>query len=76
MEVYFKIVRYKLNRSETPQVNQFDVRALLFGGYSGFIPLFKMVYIDDRNLSSGILSMSQSALTLFPSCNGLLLWSF
>ena len=33
------LVRYKLNRFRPPQVNHFDIRALLFGGYIRFIPL-------------------------------------
>ena len=39
------LVCYKLNRFQNPQVNQFDIRALLFGGYARFVPLDKMVYI-------------------------------
>ena len=37
-------VRYRLYIFRPPQVNQFDIRALLFGGYTRFIPLDKMVF--------------------------------
>ena len=43
------LVRYKLNRFWSPRVNQFDTRALAFGGYARFIPLDKMVYRDNGN---------------------------
>ena len=36
------LVRYKLNRFQPRQVNQFDIYACLFGGYSRFIPLDKI----------------------------------
>ena len=36
------LVRYKLNRFSFARVNQFDIRALLFGGYDRFILLDKM----------------------------------
>ena len=39
-------VRYKLNRFQPSRVNQFDVRALLFGDYTRFILLDKMVLYD------------------------------
>ena len=38
------LVRYKLNVFRPPRVNQFDIHALLFGGYTRFIPLDKMVF--------------------------------
>ena len=41
------LVRYKLNIFRTPRVNQFDIRALLFGGYTRFIPLDKWSYMDN-----------------------------
>ena len=34
------LVRYKLDRLQPPRVNQFYIRARLFGGYTRFIPLF------------------------------------
>ena len=37
------LVHYKLNIFRTPRVNQIDIRALLFVGYSIYIPLDKMV---------------------------------
>ena len=37
------IVCYKLNIFRPPRVNQFDILALLFGGYAKFILLDKMV---------------------------------
>ena len=52
------LVCYKLNRFRPPQVNQFDIPALLFIFYARFVSLDKMVYIDNRNLS-------QLALTFF-----------
>ena len=39
------LVRYRSNRFRPPQVNQFYIRAQLFGGYTRFIPLFKVVSI-------------------------------
>ena len=36
---YTVFIRYKLNRLWTSRVNQFDIFALLFGGYARFIPL-------------------------------------
>ena len=38
------LVCYQFNRLRPPQVNQFDISALLFGGYARFILLGKMVY--------------------------------
>ena len=38
------LVHYKLNRFWPPRVNQFDIRALLFGGYARFTLLDKMVF--------------------------------
>ena len=40
---YTFIVNYRLNRLWPPWVNQFDIHALLFGGYTWFIPLGQMV---------------------------------
>ena len=53
-------------------MNQFDIRALLFGGYAKFIPLDKMVfYCYWKSLPSGSSLMLHIALTLFLLCNGL-----
>ena len=41
---YNLLVRYKLNRFRPLRVNQFDICALLFGGYTRFILLGKIVY--------------------------------
>ena len=38
------LLRYKFKIFRHPQVNKFDIQALLFGGYTRFIPLVKMVY--------------------------------
>ena len=38
------LVRYNLNRFQPPRVNQFDIYALLFGGYTTFITRGKLVY--------------------------------
>ena len=38
------LARYKLNIFRPPRVNQFDIRALLFGGYARFTPLDKTVF--------------------------------
>ena len=60
------LVRYKLNIFRPPQVNQFDNSALLFGGYTSFIPLDKMVvYGYWKTLPSGSSSMLHIALTFF-----------
>ena len=56
---FTSLVRYSLNRFRPPQVNQFDIRALLFEGYARFIPLFKVVIIDPGNLPSGSSLMQQ-----------------
>ena len=37
------LLRYQLNRFQPPQVNQFDISSLLFGGYARFLLLDKMV---------------------------------
>ena len=37
------LICYKLNIFRPPQVKQFDMRSLLFGGFARFIPLDKMV---------------------------------
>ena len=56
-------------------MNQFDIRALLFGGYDRFIPLYKMVFYGYwRALPSGSSSMLHIALTLFLLCSGVC-WS-
>ena len=66
------IVRYKLNVFRPPRVNLFDVCALLFGGYSSFITLDKVVFCGYwKALPSGSLSMIHIALTFFPLCDGL-----
>ena len=41
------LVCYKLNIIRHPRVKQFDIHALLFGGYTRFVPLDKMVNRDD-----------------------------
>ena len=70
------LVRYKLNRFLFTRVSKFDIHALLFGGYYRFIPLDKMVFIENINLPSVSSSMSQIYLTLFLFCNGFSLQSF
>ena len=66
------LVRYKLNIFRPPRVNQFNILALLFGGYPRFISLDKMVfYCYWKALSSGSSLMLHIDLTLFPLCNGL-----
>ena len=66
------IVCYKLNIFRPPLVNQFYIHALLFGGYSRFIPLDNLVFNGYwKSLTSGSLSMLNLYLTLFPLCNGL-----
>ena len=40
---YTLLKRYKLNIFWSPRVKQFDIYALLFGGYARFIPLDKKV---------------------------------
>ena len=40
---YNLLVCYELNRFWSPRVNQFDISAILFGGYTRFLPLDKMV---------------------------------
>ena len=40
---YTLLVRYKLNSFQSPQVNQFEICALLFGIYDMFVLLDKMV---------------------------------
>ena len=44
------LTRYRLNSLRPPRVNQFDICALLFGGYSRFIPLGKFFYRDNGTL--------------------------
>ena len=66
------LVRYKLNRFWPPRVNQFDISALLFGGYASFTPLDKMVFYDYwKALLSDSLSMLYIALKLFKFYNGI-----
>ena len=62
----------KLNIFWPPLVNQFDICALLFGGYDRFITLYKWYYMVIGDLTSGSSSMSQLTLTLSLLCNGLL----
>ena len=65
------LVSYKLNICWTPRVNQFDIRALSFGGYDRFIPLDKIVFYGYwKTLPPSSLSMLHLNLTLFPLCNG------
>ena len=52
------LVLYNLNRFRPLRVNQFNICALLFGGYARFILLDKMVYMDNVNLPLGSLYMS------------------
>ena len=70
---YFTLlIRYKLNRFRIPRVNQFDIHALLFGGYDSFILLDKMVFYGYwKALLSSSSSTLHIALTLFLLCNGL-----
>ena len=66
------LIRYKLNIFQPPQMNQFDIRALLFGGYTRFRPLYKMVFNGYcKTLPSVILLMLHIALALFPLCSGI-----
>ena len=66
------LLRYKLNRFRPPWVNQFDIRALLFGGYARFIPLDKMVFYGYwKALPSRSSSMLHIDLTLFLLCSGI-----
>ena len=55
-------------------LNQLDICALLFRGYSSLIPLDKWYYMVGGNLPSDSSLMSQLALTLFLLCDGLLLY--
>ena len=57
------LIHYKSKRFQSPRLNQLYICALLFGGYTRFIPLDKMVYIDNGYLPLGILPMSQLELT-------------
>ena len=67
---FYSLVHYKLNRFLPPQVKQFDICALLFGGYDRFVPLNKMVFYGYwKTLPSSSLSMLYIALTLFSLCN-------
>ena len=46
LELLYKstlLIRYKLNSFRPPQVDQFDIHSLLFGGYIRFIPIDKMI---------------------------------
>ena len=64
------LVDYRLNFFWPPRVKQFDIRALLFGGYARFIPLDKMVFYGYWKalpyVSSWILHI---ALTFFLLCS-------
>ena len=67
---FSSLVHYNLNRFRSPWVKQFDILALLFGGYARFIPLNKMVFYGYfKTLPSSSSSMLYIALTLFPLCN-------
>ena len=59
------LVRYKLNKFRSPQVNQFDICAVLYGSYARFVPLDKMVYMNNGNLISGSSPMSQLSWNCF-----------
>ena len=60
------LVRYRLNITRPPRVNQFDIHALLFGGYSRFITLDKMVFYGYWEALPYIsLMMLHIALTFF-----------
>ena len=53
-------------------MNQFDIRALLFGDYDRFIPLDKMVFYGYwKALPSGSSLMLHIALTFFTLCSGI-----
>ena len=53
-------------------MNQFDICALLFGGYARLIPLDKMVFYGYwKALPSHSVSMLHIALILFPFLSGL-----
>ena len=53
-------------------MNQFDIRALLFGVYARFIPVDKMVFYGHwKALPFVSLLMLNIALTLFQFCRGL-----
>ena len=48
LELLWKVTlfeRYRLNRFRPPWVNQFDIRARLFGGYTRFIPIYELIII-------------------------------
>ena len=64
------LVHYKLNRFQPPQVNQFDSRALLYGSYDRFIPLYKMAFYGYwKSLPSVSFPMLHIGSTLFILCN-------
>ena len=66
------IVRYKLRIFRPPRVNQFDIYAMLFWGYSRFTPLDKMLFYGYwKTLPSGSSLMLHIALRLFLLYNGL-----
>ena len=75
MELLLKftlLIHYKLSRFRTPQVNKFDIRALLFGSYARFVPLDKMVFYGYwKTLPSGSYLMLHIDFLLFSLCNGL-----
>ena len=66
------LVRYKLNILQLPQINNFDTRELLFGGYARFLLLDKTVFYGYwRSLPFDSFLMLHTALTLFTLCNEL-----
>ena len=73
------LVRYKLIKSGQHRLNQFDIRALLFGVYARFLLLYKMFQCGQwkpafRQLIN--VTVSWLALTLFLLSNGILLQYF
>ena len=68
------LVCYKLNRFHPLQVNQFDIHALLFGGYSRFITLDKIVFYGYWRPTFRQLIFVTFSFENFPFGNGLLLW--
>ena len=59
------LVFYKLYRFCSPILNQFDIHTLLFCVYYRFIPIDKMIYIYNGNLTYCSLLMSQFDLIFF-----------
>ena len=68
MEVYFTgTLQFKWIPASVG--DQFDIRALLLGGYSRFIPLDKRVFYSYwKSLPSGSFLMLHITLTFFPLC--------